>query len=159
MLILNHPFLKDTIELKYGRLHTKVRQVIKCVRFPKETGKGTYPIMLHVLLHNTLFTREHLLGNPLYRISRDYKLLLLLRPQNFYRRFCSRFSGDSIQFVASWIFDNPRYFLYTEPNKKELLIKINVWILHIVVYKILLYCFRYYFLFVSTDEKINSTLI
>ena len=41
----------------------------------------------------TLFTREHLRRNSLYRISRDYELFLLLRPQNFYRRFFSRFSG------------------------------------------------------------------
>ena len=50
---------------------------------------------------NTLFTREHLRMNPLYRIPQDYELLLLFRPQNFYQGFFSRFSGDSIQFVAS----------------------------------------------------------
>ena len=52
-------------------------------------------------LSNTLFTREHLRVNPLYKIPRDYELLLLLCPQTFYQGFFSRFSGDSIQFVAS----------------------------------------------------------
>ena len=36
-----------------GRFHTKVRQVIKCVRFSKERGNGTYPTMLHALLRKT----------------------------------------------------------------------------------------------------------
>ena len=42
-----------------GRLHTKVRQVTKCVRFLKERGKGTYPTMLHALLRKARRDSPH----------------------------------------------------------------------------------------------------